>query len=185
MIRTFIAVEIPETVKNEIADFQNALRKEHFSIRWVRPENLHLTLKFIGDIPESLVEDIKTGVFERGSLYSPFEVSLKGTGVFPTIKRPKVFWAGITQGRDELSTLAEKTENALVKFGIEKDRRPFKPHLTIGRIKDPRETSGIVRHISVDFFTGIPFTVDRMIFMRSILKPSGAEYSPLAVQEFK
>ena len=184
MIRTFIAIDIPEDIRSRIADFQNTMIRSNLAVRWVKPENIHLTLKFIGEIPEQLVGEIKSGLFDAPSLREPFDVTLSGTGVFPNIRRPRIFWAGITSGAEELSRLSKEIQEKLVRFGVEKDARAFKPHLTIGRIKPGKPVEGLEHYVGAGLLQPGAFRVKEIAFMKSVLHRTGAEYSSLAVHSF-
>jgi len=181
MIRTFIAIKIPENIRKLIDDFQKSLRCEHFPVRWIAIENMHLTLKFIGEIPSDTVDAIKNELFEAPPIWKPFEITISGTGVFPNIRKVRIFWIGITNGSEELIKLVNLIESHLTKFNIKKEKRPFKPHLTIGRCKIPRHLKGLEQFVSRDIFYAGSFVVNEIIFMKSVLRPTGAEYTPLAV----
>lgn len=180
MIRTFIAVELPLDLKNVIADFQRSIKTENFPVKWVKPENLHLTLKFIGDIDQQTADLMKQKMEEMPPVHNAFETVVSGTGVFPNIKKPRVFWSGITHGAEELAELAKKVDNFTAGFNIEKEKRSFKPHLTLGRMKNPKFIRGLENFISPDILYAGTFVVDKLILMKSDLKPTGAEYTPLA-----
>lgn len=181
MIRTFIAVEIPQEIKEIIADFQKSLAEERFPIRWVKPDNIHLTLKFIGEIPESVIAEIEQNIFHAPPICEPFEITISGTGVFPYMRKPRVFWLGITNGTEELVGLAQLVEEKLVPFNIKKEKRKFRSHLTIGRFKKAARVTGLGRFLSPDILYAGTFKVREIILMKSVLKPSGAEYSRIAV----
>ncbi|KPK91426.1 hypothetical protein AMJ80_07330 [bacterium SM23_31] len=181
MIRTFIAIDIPSNIKEEIVHFQEETAGAGLPVRWIKSQNIHLTLKFIGEIPESLVNQVIKDIFEGPSLGKKFKITIGGTGVFPNIRRPRIFWVGITSGQDETGKLANCLEERLVHLNISKEKRPFSPHLTIGRFRESYRIKNLENFISSEILHAGSFAVDGVKLMKSVLKPSGAEYSELAV----
>ena len=149
MIRTFIAIEIPDEIKGMIARFQKQVAADEKSIRWVNVRNIHITLRFIGKIPESLVEKIVISIFEKPPQIDTFAIGLKGTGAFPNLRRPRVVWVGITSGNEQLTKLVTYLEAQLTNLGIPKENRKFKSHVTIGRIKNNQK----LKELSKDTFS--------------------------------
>lgn len=183
-IRTFIAFKLPEKILLYISEIQKKLKSCRFKARWVRPENIHLTLKFLGDVEISDIGKISDAISESADGFAPISIRAKGIGVFPSIKRPKVLWIGISGQMDELVGLQQKLDENLSKLGFPKEKRAFNGHLTLARAKeyiDPKKM--IDAMIKFKEFESEPFTADRLIFFRSRLKPSGAEYSELASAE--
>ena len=182
MIRTFIAIEIPDEIKGMIARFQKQVAADEKSIRWVNVRNIHITLRFIGEIPESLVEKIVISIFEKPPQIDTFAIGLKGTGAFPNLRRPRVVWVGITSGNEQLTKLVTYLEAQLTNLGIPKENRKFKSHVTIGRIKNNQKliNSGIFD--DPDLLNAGEFQAQKIVLMKSELKPSGAVYSVLAEQ---
>lgn len=181
MIRTFIAIEIPSDIKEEIARFQEETASAGFQVRWVKSQNIHVTLKFIGEIPETLVHQVIKDVFEEPSLGEKFQITIGGTGVFPNIRKPRILWVGITSGENEITQLTNRLEERLALLNIPKEKRPFHPHLTLGRFKKSHRINNLGNFISSDILCAGSFTVNAVKLMKSVLKPSGAEYSDLAV----
>lgn len=182
MIRTFIAIEIPDEIKGKIARFQKQVAADEKSIRWVNVKNIHITLKFIGEIPESLVEKIVISIFEKPPQINTFEIGLKGTGAFPNLRRPRVVWVGITSGNEQLTKLVTYLEAQLTILGIPKENRKFKSHVTIGRIKNNQKLKNPEIFDNPDALDAGEFQAQKIVLMKSELKPSGAEYSVLAEQ---
>src|SRR5260370_20547072 len=135
-MRLFVALEIPPTVRENLAELLMSLRAVSPQTRWVRPENLHVTLKFIGEVPEA-----KLGVIRRALAAvrsdQPVMLDFRGLGFFPNEKHPRVFWAG-TKASPNLKILAAEMENAVEKLGTSREHRPFSPHLTLSRFEPPR-----------------------------------------------
>jgi 2'-5' RNA ligase len=179
-IRCFISIEFPEGLKASIARQTGFLREgEGRDIKWVSPGSLHLTLKFLGYVPEERIEEI--GVLLTGAVKGskPFALQVAGTGVFPSERRPRVIWLGI-KGPDSLLKLRQSVEDALEKAGFEKGAEAFSPHLTIGRLKSPRPVLGLVSALSTlkeTVFGNI--MVGNICLMKSELRPSGSIYTKI------
>lgn len=179
MIRTFIAVNLPQNIKDALYKLQQDLSADKLPIRWVKTESIHITLKFIGEIHEEIVKKISDDLFTIPPICEPFTITISGTGVFPNAKRPRILWVGITEGDEILAELAKSFEEALLPLKIPKEGRPFRPHITIGRftLQRPLKNTNI---LSPNIFPPQTFTTDKISFMKSTLKPSGAEYSTIA-----
>ncbi len=179
-IRTFIAIELPEKIISSIGNVQERMSSHGFKIRWVRQENIHLTLKFLGNIKETDIEKVKNVIFQSVGEYSQIPLKAKGVGVFPGIKRPRVIWIGISGRINPLFELQKKLEEDLEEIGFPKEGRSFKAHLTIGRVKnrmDPRKLGDTLKEFSG--FESEEFVADRIILFKSDLKPAGAVYTKL------
>lgn len=180
-IRSFIAVKLPETVVSHIADVQDELKRAGFRMSWVRPGNIHLTLKFLGNIEKDAVDDIALGMRQALSGGNPLTLRAKGLGVFPTMKNPRVLWVGLTGDIPALFDLQNRVEENMDRLGYPKENRKFKAHLTIARIKsrlDLKKLSDKIAQFSS--FESEPFTVNDVILFQSDLNPTGAIYTPLA-----
>jgi RNA 2',3'-cyclic 3'-phosphodiesterase len=179
-IRAFIAFPIPETITIRICDIQERLKSYRLPVRWVKPENVHLTLKFFGEISLSTVNDIGKVLEDTVRVYAPLMFFIKGLGVFPNIKKPRVLWIGISGDIKPLSEIQANLEISLEKKGFAKENRPFKSHLTLGRIKGdihPENLFDILRSFSN--FTSEPFEAKELVLYKSELNPSGALYTKL------
>ena len=180
-IRTFIAIELPEKIGSAISKVQEGIRSYGFKIRWVRPENIHLTLKFLGNIKEADTEKVGKIVFESVKGYKPISLKAKGIGVFPGIKKPRVVWTGISDQLNLLTELQKTLDEKLEEIGFPKEKRPFRGHLTLGRVKakiDPKRLSDALQEFAK--FESESFSADRVILYKSELKPKGAVYTKLA-----
>lgn len=179
-MRCFIAIDIPDEVKGKIRILIDNMRHLSKGVRWVPIENIHLTLKFLGDVSEDLIPDIKNRLILLKNKYNPFKIDIKGTGAFPSPKYPSVLWIGV-EPSDQLEKLYLDIEDAMYEFGFEKEDRKFSPHLTIGRIKDRKGIDLVVKELYTikDMFFG-SIDIREFVLIRSILKPTGAEYSDLA-----
>ena len=179
MIRAFIAVDLDDPVIEKVCNVVEILKPRITEIRWLRKENLHLTLKFLSNIAESQVEPITAALRHPLGLFSPCTISAKGLGVFPDFRRPKILWVGLTG--DQLVQLAAEIESALMPIGFTPENRAFTPHLTIGRW---REGSRPVKNLrqEIDSLNDFEFgacAVRQIVLFQSVLKPEGASYSEL------
>jgi 2'-5' RNA ligase len=173
-MRTFIAVEVPEGIRKVVHDVVPTETKKGLPIKWVAFQNLHITLKFLGEIDENMKVEMGPVVAGVCRKYKPFQVRLQGLGCFPGPKNPRVLWVGVGEGSTQLCDLAAELENGLAPLGFKEEKR-FHPHLTIGRIKKFCKVDDILaRNISTD-----TFGVDSVMLFRSILKPEGPVYEEL------
>jgi 2'-5' RNA ligase len=180
IIRTFIAVEIPEKIISSIARVQEGIKNYGFKIRWVRPESIHLTLKFLGNIEAADTENVGRAVFRASKEYTPLSLQVKGIGVFPGIKRPRVVWVGITGQLETLFGLQKTLDKNLEAIGFPKEKRPVQGHLTLGRIKKKIDTNTFIEALDTfGNFETETFTADRVVLYKSELKASGAVYTKL------
>jgi 2'-5' RNA ligase len=180
-IRAFVAIRLPESVLHAIGKVQDRLRKAGFSIRWVRKEGIHLTLKFLGDIDKSTIDSIRSAMAESAKGVTGFTLQGKGIGVFPHFRRPRVVWIGLSGDTKMLSTLQEQLEAHLDVLGFPKERRKYKGHLTLGRAKGRLDTEKLRKSLEqLDTFETDAFTVQSVILYQSTLRPQGAVYTKLA-----
>jgi len=180
-IRTFIAVDLPGEIKAHIAEFVAPLRPLSRSIRWVRSEGLHLTLKFLGELPRERVEEVISALETALSGWPAFGFQLSGLGGFPDLRRPRVLWIGVGEGHQPLQELAGAVERALILCGFPPEKRPFSPHLTIGRVRSPHGLQAVLDRLPAIEYASGPITAGAVKVMRSQLKPTGAEYSALKI----
>jgi len=138
-MRAFIAIELSPEIKKALARLVKDLQKEGIQGRWVPPNNIHLTLRFLGNIQDEHVGDIERLMEEAAKGFHPFTVSLEGLGAFPHAARPRVLWVGVVEGKDPLSRLQERLERGLASMGFPPEEKAFKPHLTVARFKFPKE----------------------------------------------
>lgn len=175
-IRTFICCELPAAVLDPIAALISSLKNEYSGIRWVRPQGLHLTLRFLGDVENSKIKQINQMVKEA-SRYA-FQIRVNEFGAFPNLRRPRVYWLGISEPSGSLRELHQNLQNGLVHIGYEPEIKPFKPHLTLGRVKD--RNAPVIDAAHCKAIENIPAaTIDSITVMKSELTPSGAVHTPL------
>jgi 2'-5' RNA ligase len=177
LIRCFIAIRLPEDILNTISDYLNDLRKLTSNVRWVRPESIHLTLKFLGEVEPRSVERVKDQLSSISGLFSPFDLCFSGSGCFPGKKRPRVFWLGMEESTENtIFEIYQWIENRLQPLGFEKEKRRYSPHLTLGRVKRPENFSKLFAYLNENPISRLVLGVKEIYFMQSLLKPSGAEY---------
>ncbi|MHB9130494.1 MAG: RNA 2',3'-cyclic phosphodiesterase [Armatimonadota bacterium] len=179
-IRSFIAVEVDPAIIRRLAEVQAHLRGAGADVSWSRPEGMHLTLKFLGNVAEERIPAIGDALAEVAEHHTPFTVTVAGSGGFPTARRPRVVWAGISDGTTELTALAVDVETTLATLGFPPEERPFRPHLTLGRVKSPGgadKLAALLAEHADDQFGAMQVT--EIILMRSELSPKGARYTPL------
>jgi len=185
-IRTFIAIELPEGLRSAIAKVEEELRAQPWAkaVRWVPPQNLHLTLKFLGGVPAKWMEEVKAAVEGASQALAPFQVGLAGLGCFPSPRRPNVVWIGLEGEVEALTKLARAVEESLSSLGFAAEGRPFSAHLTIGRVN--RDASSAERRALGGYIQAAKLPslgrmeVGAVSVMRSDLHPSGARYTRLA-----
>jgi 2'-5' RNA ligase len=178
-LRAFIALEMPPQVVDIVRQSQQALQRGGIHLRWVRPENVHLTLRFLGDISTDVIDGIRCAL-ERLAVETPsFSLRAKGAGVFPGPSRPRVVWLGL-DGQHHLQDIHGKLSSLLSEQGFPPGKRPFEGHLTIGRSKGRVDTDRL-RGVMAELATieGQFFPADRVCLFKSDLKPGGAVYTPL------
>ena len=177
--RSFIALEIPEKIRHNVMEFQNRLKSIHDDIKWVRAENLHLTLKFLGNVEKNRINDLTALIHKALQEFEPFEVALGGSGVFPNRHRPNVLWIGFLRGKEHLRTMASVLNESLIKMGFEEERRKYHPHITLGRVRSRQKIVKTIELMESLSFLEQSFLVQELVLMKSDLRPSGAEYTPL------
>jgi 2'-5' RNA ligase len=184
-IRTFIALELPPSLISLLAKVQEDLQSMGLRAKWVRPENIHLTLKFLGNINPADIDNIGGAMVDAVGKIETFHLVAEGIGVFPGSKRPRVIWVGLKGKVQSLFAMQRLLEDNLAALGYAKEKRPFKGHLTLGRFKQ-RVNPRVIRRVLQELgdLTIEKFAARRVIFYRSDLKPTGAVYSQLQQASF-
>ena len=180
-VRTFVCVEVPATIRARIEALQRALRRSDTPISWVKPANIHLTIKFLGDVPAARIDDVRGAVERACEAIPPFEITAAGAGCFPSPKSPRVLWVGLNPLPDELRTLHANVEAEFERIGFAREAKRFSPHLTIARVRDPFKARSTVDELMKTDFAAETFNAAEVIVMRSDLHPSGSIYTPQAV----
>ena len=184
-IRAFVAVELSDQVKTHIAAAIEQLRSEQINnLRLVRPEGVHLTLKFLGDIDADRVPAVAEAMSQVAAWHTPFGLMLGATGVFPNANRARVLWIGVDGDLELLRLLQAGIEDALTAIGFSPERRGFNPHLTIGRMHHrasrPDRSHAATALSSLDLPEDQPIAVNAISLMKSTLRPDGAIYERIA-----
>lgn len=177
--RTFISVELSPENRQLVADLQERLRAAGARLRWVKPHNLHFTLRFLGDLPAAQVARAVVATREAVKTAAPFTVTIGGLGAFPTFERPQVVWVGSLGGAEALQRLAEDLNTSLARERFPHDPRHFRPHLTLGRSRDDRQWGDLVRALGQHRDAAIgEQPVEVVTVMESRLTPDGPVYAP-------
>ena len=181
-IRAFLAIEPPQDMFQVMSSLQEKLKREISGrISWTKSQGQHLTLKFFGDISTEDVKNICVAVKNRIASESSLNLKIEKLGVFPDARRPRVFWCGVTGDVEKLSVLQKQLDSDFASIGFPKEDRPFRAHLTLGRIKEPRGLSGISEALTKNnAFTAGEFGCKELILFQSKLSPQGAVYTKLA-----
>lgn len=176
-MRVFIAIDINNThVLERLSRFRDQIATMSTDLKPVSNENIHLTIRFIGEVPVKTVNEICSSLSKI--VFKPFKIHIKGVGAFPSVTRPRVIWAGVTEGADELMKIHRDVENIVRSLGLPPDRERFIPHVTLARVKTMRGLSSLTKLIaeSYDYDFG-EVEVNEIVLKRSILTPSGPIYS--------
>ena len=184
LIRTFIAVPVPQ----QVLELQNYLKStvsgKSGKIDWVRSDQLHLTLKFLGDTTESSIGRVQSTIKNITKETSPFDLKIQGTGCFPKVERPRVMWAGIEGAIKSLYDLLEMIQIKLDPLGFPKDIKPFHPHITLGRAKYPQKRTPDISTFLNSNYDSIPFRIEKVQYISSELFPNGPIYTILSTHFF-
>jgi len=180
-MRTFIAIELEDKLKEQLCLFIQELMSVSQNIKWVKKQGMHLTLKFLGDIDQAKTRGIQSSLDKTAKETEAFSLQIKGTGAFPPGKRnPRVLWVGVTESTP-LHKLQAEIESGCERLGFPRERRAFHPHLTLGRLKESSDLGGVLSLLEKN--REVPFgemTVRKITFFQSLLKPTGAEYRVLS-----
>ena len=184
-IRAFIAIELPDQAKCDLSQLLDRIRLgQERAVKWVDPDSIHLTLKFLGNIPAEKAVDITRAIGEAAAEAKPFTLELQGLGAFPNLRSPRVVWVGVGGDVRLIGDLQRRIDQALIHLGFPAERRHFSPHLTLGRLRDKatnqerRSLGESIRSMRLE--GSPPFLVDEVCLMRSTLTSTGAIYHRLA-----
>jgi 2'-5' RNA ligase len=183
MIRAFIAIDIPEDVRAAIEETQARLKQALVGVKisWTKVANLHLTLQFLGNVEEAVIDPIKSALRLAAAQQQPFELSVRGAGAFPDEKRPHVVWVGCEDTGNRLQALARAVQDAMQPLGFASERREFSGHLTLGRVKSPRPDAALTR--AIDSLKDTSFgtlRAETIHLFESQLHPEGSRYTKLS-----
>jgi 2'-5' RNA ligase len=187
MVRSFVAIDLPETMKDSLETLVEDLRRKvpRDSVRWTQISGIHLTLKFLGDVAGEDLAGLRAALAEAGKRHVPFTCIVGGLGCFPGARKPRVVWVGIREVTGSLAALQRDIDESLAPWGFESEKRGFHPHLTLGRMKrnvrrgDQHRVGEVIATTEVGDLGQIE--VDSFRLMRSDLRPDGAVYTPLSI----
>jgi 2'-5' RNA ligase len=180
MTRTFIAVELPSNIRSALRDVQTRLREGGADVKWVEEENLHLTVKFLGDVEDEKLPSVTAAVRTAVSSLTEFLISLGGVGAFPSLTRPRVVWVGLQSGNEPFKSLMERVETALNGVGFPREQRAPHPHVTIGRVRPPYSLKRLPELLKAEPAEALgTMTVEKLTVMASRLSPKGPKYTPM------
>ncbi len=179
-VRTFICLQPPAFARDRLASTQQRLRNSGAQVRWVKPHNIHLTLKFLGSVPAQRLQDVARAVQRAAVPAPPIPLELAVLGCFPNRRAPKVVWAGLKQLPEELRDLQQRVEKELVAIGFSAESRPFSPHLTLGRVRSDRNLGKLVAAMRAERLEPLRFEAAEVVVMASRLHASGALYTPVS-----
>jgi 2'-5' RNA ligase len=179
-IRSFIAIEVPQSLRARLEELQRELRGTEAGVNWVRPEGIHLTLKFLGAISQDDLEKIARVIAPVVGAWNPFALRIHGLGCFPSSRNPRVIWVGIDPGNEEASSLQKSIEGKAAEVGFAPEARLFQPHLTLGRVRARIRRDVFLQAMEKNKDVEIgTFLAAEVHLFKSDLKPSGAVYTKL------
>jgi 2'-5' RNA ligase len=186
VVRSFIAIDLPAGVRAELTSFEEKLKaRRHPFVKWVDPESMHLTLKFLGNVAADFIPQIVEAMSGVAEAHSTFKLQVAGTGAFPNWQRPQVVWVGVGGELDRLNSLQKGLESVLAPLGFPSESRPFSAHLTAGRLRDrviPDDRRRFAEFAqTVEFKASLSFEVNAIRLIKSQLTPAGPIYTELAV----
>ncbi len=180
-LRSFIAVELPNDIHDSLQELQNNLKDSMPDVRWTKYGNIHLTLKFLGNVEPSKVDKISISIQNVANEFFPFTMSLARVGAFPNSRKPSIIWVGVEEGAEKIVEIANRIESSMEKLGFHREKRPFKPHLTIGRIRELKHPAVMAKSLENNEIGEIgKFRVEKLSFIKSQLDPSGSIYTTLS-----
>jgi len=182
MLRAFLSIDLPASLQPSLTQVQNSLKQSGADVRWVPVGNIHLTLKFFGNIPETAVGTINASTRAVTRDMQPFDLQIRRLGAFPGINRPRVVWLGLEEPTGALADLHRRLEAAFHAIGYPSEDRAFNPHLTLGRVRSNQgrdRLSQMLAQVTVPEFPQFRVTV--LTLFRSTLSPQGSIYTPVQV----
>lgn len=181
MIRCFLAIDLPEDLRPQLALVQGELKKSQADVRWVPPGNIHVTLKFFGNVPDAEIPNIIAAAREGAAEQAPLTLKVTGAGAFPNVRSPRVVWLGLGGDMLSLTQFFYRLEKAFAALDYPPEGRAFNPHLTLGRVRSPEGRAQLSRAIEKLVVDWPPFPVREIILFQSVLSPKGSTYTPIEV----
>lgn len=196
-MRAFIAIELPKEIKDALGELQGELKKSGADVKWVEPQNIHLTLKFLGEIDAVTLSKISDILEDTAKDKNAFHIRISCLGAFPKINYPKVLWLSIDKGDNEVKEIAKQLKEKIAKAGVPREDRPFSTHITIGRTRSTLNRERLVQDLknlalhkslagqSATIIGGLEFVVTKLIIFKSSLTPKGPIYEGLKEANLK
>lgn len=178
-LRSFVALRLSQEIHNQLAWVQDELKKSAADVKWVKPCAIHLTLKFLDNVSLKLLEEVKNVINRLAGEHQGFKLTINRLGAFPKIEHPRVIWVGIGQGSDESIRLAQGLEKSLAGLGFLPEKRPFKPHLTLGRVRSSHNRDQLKKLLASLNILPKTMHVETLTLFKSTLTPQGAIYQAL------
>lgn len=178
-MRLFVAIEFSPAVRKALVDLQRRLDAHGSIVRWVPAEQLHLTVKFLGEVDDRKVAAVGAAVTECGTHLAAFDMNTAGAGCFPPRGSVRIVWGGVTDSSGRLGALVESVEAAMESQGFARERRPFSPHITIGRVREGAATDALRAAVGAASLASVDQEVAGMTLMSSVLSPRGPTYAPV------
>jgi RNA 2',3'-cyclic 3'-phosphodiesterase len=177
--RIFIAIDISADARRVCSDHIDCLRNEFHAVRvgWERPEKLHITLKFLGDVDDRLLNELQKYISYVASHHRTFHLKISRPGVFPSRSKPRILWLGVEDGSNVGSSLYNELDTACIDLGFKSEARSFKPHITIGRVREPEKADALARKHLERQIEPVAFEVAEIVLYQSDLQPTGSVYS--------
>ena len=179
-MRLFVAIEFDERVKSVLDNVQTGLGKLCDGVRWIPPHQLHVTVKFLGEVPDPAVNEVAEAVARSAAKAAPFTMEVAGCGCFPPHGAVRIVWTGLQEPSGVLLQGAEAVESELEQIGFKRERRPISPHVTIGRVREDRSHGRIRSAVEAFTFDSVEQSVGSLTLMSSVLSPQGPTYTPVS-----
>lgn len=188
-MRTFIAIELPQEIKDYLAHLQNQLKVSGADVKWVEPQNIHLTLKFLGEIEDKKLDEITQILEDIAKTKNSFQMRIFSIGAFPKINFPRIIWVGIDKGDSQSKEIAKELEEKMKNLGIRREDRAFSSHITIGRVRSSLNREKLVKDLNnlLNIFgkETHEFLVSKITLFKSALTPKGPVYEVLKEANLK
>jgi 2'-5' RNA ligase len=190
LIRSFIAIELPPELKKELTKVETQLKiNSPPVIKWIEPGSIHITLKFLGETSDAILDDLILAMEESVVGVSPFKLDVRQLGAFPGVDRPQVIWVGVSGEMEKLKQLQKNLEKNTEQLGFKRESRTFSPHLTLGRVRDgarPDDIQRISKLLNETVFTALHnINVNQINLMKSVLTPNGAIHTFIGSTKLK
>jgi len=183
-MRLFIAIELPDNLKEEIASIQSKLKSSSADVKWVDCNNIHLTLKFLGNADCDKISKLNTLLDKTAASYKKFESDIFRLGAFPKIEYPRVIWIGINKNCSLIEEIEDKIDEGCFRIGFKREERSFSAHLTIGRVRSGKNKQALKQSLISQEISSRIFTVEKLVLFKSTLTPKGPVYTALHTATF-